>query len=151
MILEVSAIYDQEPTPDAIKEWVNGHQSLDSSTIETLKSALPRVKKNYWALIGEFTVEVTTKVATEFLSKIAQMDPNQPGFDVFVSYSSKDQTIADAVVEALEGENIYCWYAPRDVAPGADWADSVTKAIQDSSMMVLVFSEQANRSQRVID
>ncbi len=72
-------------------------------------------------------------------------------FDVFVSYSSKDKVIADAVVSAMEGAQIRCWYAPRDIAPGADWADSITKAIQDTAMMVLVFSETANRSQRVID
>ncbi|MEJ2412085.1 MAG: ABC transporter substrate-binding protein, partial [Anaerolineales bacterium] len=78
-------------------------------------------------------------------------DLNHSSFDVFVSYSSKDKSIADAVVAAVEGEGIRCWYAPRDIAPGADWADSITKAIQETSMMVLVFSEKANRSQRVID
>lgn len=72
-------------------------------------------------------------------------------FDVFVSYSSKDKAIADAVVAAHEQAGIRCWYAPRDIAPGVDWADSITKAIKECSMMVLVFSEQANRSQRVID
>lgn len=72
-------------------------------------------------------------------------------YDVFVSYSSKDKTIADAVVAAMEAEGIRCWYAPRDIAPGSDWADSITQAIQDCGIMVLVFSETANRSQRVID
>ncbi len=72
-------------------------------------------------------------------------------FDVFVSYSSKEKAIADAVVAAHEQSGIRCWYAPRDIAPGADWADSITKAIHDCSLMVLIFSEEANRSQRVID
>jgi ABC-type oligopeptide transport system substrate-binding subunit len=72
-------------------------------------------------------------------------------FDVFVSYSTKDKVVADAVVAAHEQEGIRCWYAPRDIAPGADWADSITQAIQKCAMMVLVFSENANRSQRVID
>jgi hypothetical protein len=72
-------------------------------------------------------------------------------FDVFVSYSSKEKEIADAVVAAHEGAGIRCWYAPRDIAPGADWADSITKAIHECSIMVLVFSKEANRSQRVID
>ncbi|MFV1949273.1 MAG: ABC transporter substrate-binding protein [Anaerolineales bacterium] len=72
-------------------------------------------------------------------------------FDVFVSYSSKEKAIADAVVAAHEGAGIRCWYAPRDIAPGADWADSITKAIHECSIMVLVFSKEANRSQRVID
>ncbi|MCJ7715392.1 MAG: toll/interleukin-1 receptor domain-containing protein [Anaerolineales bacterium] len=72
-------------------------------------------------------------------------------FDAFVSYSSKDKAIADAAAAAIEQAGIRCWYAPRDIAPGADWADSITKAIHDCSIMVLVFSENANRSQRVID
>lgn len=72
-------------------------------------------------------------------------------YDVFVSYSSQDKVIADAVVAAHEQAGIRCWYAPRDIAPAADWADSITKAIQDCSLMVLVFSETANRSQRVLD
>lgn len=82
---------------------------------------------------------------------MTQRDLNQSSFDVFVSYSSKDKAIADAVVAAVEGEGIRCWYAPRDIEPGADWADSITRAIQECSLMVLVFSEKANRSQRVID
>ncbi len=72
-------------------------------------------------------------------------------FDVFVSYSSKDKVIADAVVTGIEQAGIRCWYAPRDVEPGADWADSITKAIHQCKIMVLVFSKHANRSQRVID
>ena len=78
-------------------------------------------------------------------------DSALPDFDVFVSYSSKEKAIADAVVAAHEQAGIRCWYAPRDIAPGADWADSITKAIHDCTIMVLVFSKNANRSQRVID
>jgi len=78
-------------------------------------------------------------------------DRTPPNFDVFVSYSSQDKFIADAVVAAHEQAGIRCWYAPRDIAPGADWADSITKAIHDCSIMVLIFSKEANRSQRVID
>ncbi|TFG48438.1 MAG: TIR domain-containing protein, partial [Anaerolineales bacterium] len=80
------------------------------------------------------------------------VDNSEPQkFDAFVSYSSKEKAIADAVVAAHEQAGIRCWYAPRDIAPGADWADSITKAIRDCSIMVLVFSKEANRSQRVID
>ena len=72
-------------------------------------------------------------------------------FDVFISYSSKEKAIADAVVAAHEQAGIRCWYAPRDIGPGADWAEAITKAIHDCSLMVLIFSKEANRSQRVID
>jgi len=75
----------------------------------------------------------------------------EPIFDVFISYSSKEKAVADAVVAAHEKAGIRCWYAPRDIKPGADWADSITRAIHDCSIMVLIFSQEANRSQRVID
>ena len=41
--------------------------------------------------------------------------------DVFISYSHKDKAVADAIVARLEQDNCRCWYAPRDIAPGADW------------------------------
>ncbi|MGB2962521.1 MAG: ABC transporter substrate-binding protein [Anaerolineales bacterium] len=78
-------------------------------------------------------------------------DRTPPNFDIFVSYSSQDKFIADAVVAAHEQVGIRCWYTPRDIAPGADWADSITQAIHDCKIMVLIFSKEANRSQRVID
>ena len=45
-----------------------------------------------------------------------------PGHAVFLSYSSHDQRVADAVCSALEGRGVRCWMAPRDIRPGADWA-----------------------------
>ena len=39
------------------------------------------------------------------------MESNQ-NFDVFVSYSSKNKDIADAIVSDFEQNRIKCWYAP---------------------------------------
>ncbi|MBG0788795.1 MAG: TIR domain-containing protein, partial [Anaerolineaceae bacterium] len=71
--------------------------------------------------------------------------------DVFVSYSSKDKTVADFIVASLEGAGIRCWYAPRDIRPGGDWAKEIVAAIKEASVFLLVFSANANRSQRVLD
>jgi len=73
MIMEVSSAAEDESSPEAVEEWLSTHDVLDSSTSEKVKTALPHVKKNYWALIRDFTVEVTSKVATEFLFKMAGM------------------------------------------------------------------------------
>ena len=48
--------------------------------------------------------------------------------DIFISYSSEDKAIADAVVTAFESNGLRCWVAPRDIKPGADWGDSITRA-----------------------
>ena len=71
--------------------------------------------------------------------------------DVFVSYSTKDKAVADAIVASLEKRKIRCWYAPRDVKPGADWGTEIAFAISESSVFLIIFSGNANRSQRVLD
>lgn len=71
--------------------------------------------------------------------------------DVFISYSTKDKAVADAVVAALENEGIRCWYAPRDIRAGMDWGESITEAIGESALMLLIFSKSSNNSKRVLD
>jgi len=71
--------------------------------------------------------------------------------DVFVSYSNKDKTVADFIVASLEAAGIRCWYAPRDIRPGGDWAKEIVAAIKESSIFLLIFSANANSSQRVLD
>jgi hypothetical protein len=69
--------------------------------------------------------------------------------DVFISYSSKDKPIADAICAHLEGAGVRCWIAPRDIAPGDDWPAAISKAIAHSRVMVLVFSASSNSSEDV--
>ena len=71
--------------------------------------------------------------------------------DVFVSYSTKDKAVADAIVAAMEKNKIRCWYAPRDIKPGEDWGNAISVAIEQSRVFLIVFSGNANYSQRVLD
>src|SRR5438067_13679162 len=70
--------------------------------------------------------------------------------DVFVSYSSKDKPVADAVCATLEGQRIRCWVAPRDVLPGLPYGEAIVDAIEGSRILVLVFSASANASPQVM-
>ncbi len=70
--------------------------------------------------------------------------------DVFISYSNKDKTVADAICAKLEHEGVRCWYAPRDIKPGADWAGSIIDAIEQTKIMVLVFTDFSNASRQVL-
>jgi TIR domain len=69
--------------------------------------------------------------------------------DVFISHSSKDKQIADAVCHHLEQNGIRCWIAPRDILPGGDWAESIVKAVGESRLMLLIFSSNANDSSQI--
>lgn len=69
--------------------------------------------------------------------------------DVFISHSSKDKPVADAVCATFEASGIRCWVAPRDVPPGANWGAAIVEAMQASRVMILVFSEHANTSRQI--
>jgi TPR repeat protein len=69
--------------------------------------------------------------------------------DVFISYSSKDKPTADAALAVLEQNGIRCWMAPRNITPGMNWSASIIEAINHARIMVLVFSEHANRSPQI--
>ena len=70
--------------------------------------------------------------------------------DVFVSHSSEDGDTASAAVHALEQRRIRCWVAPRDIPVGDDWTEAIMAAIGSASVMVLVFSSNANASPMVM-
>lgn len=69
--------------------------------------------------------------------------------DVFISYASQDAALADAVVAALERQGLKCWIAPRDVEPGALYADEIIGAINGAKVLVLVLSKDAIASPHV--
>jgi hypothetical protein len=69
--------------------------------------------------------------------------------DVFISYSSKDKTVADAVCARLEAAGIRCWIAPRDVVAGRPYGEALFEAISGMKVMVLVFSSHANVSEHI--
>lgn len=70
--------------------------------------------------------------------------------DVFISHSAHNREVADAICAALEKTGIRCWVAPRDVRPGRSFPGEITRAIQQSKVMLLVFSSHSNNSEQVL-
>ena len=71
--------------------------------------------------------------------------------DVFISYSTKNKNVADAVVADFEQHGIKCWYAPRDILPGEEWVTAITKALEVSKALVLIFTDESNNSRQVMN
>jgi hypothetical protein len=71
------------------------------------------------------------------------------GYDVFLSYSSKDKPVADAACAAIEARGLRCWIAPRDIVAGKEWGAAIIEGIEESRVFVLVFSGNANESRQV--
>jgi len=69
--------------------------------------------------------------------------------DVFLSYASQDAAVANSLVENLEQQGLRCWLAPRNVRPGAQYAEAIVRAINDAQAIVLVLSKGAIASDHV--
>jgi TIR domain/inactive STAND len=69
--------------------------------------------------------------------------------EVFISYSSPDRAVADAVCAALEAAGVSCWIAPRNIPPTEDYTEKIPRAIDQARLMVLIFSAKANSSRHV--
>lgn len=67
---------------------------------------------------------------------------------VFLSHSSADHAIAEAICNKLEGNGIRCWIAPRDIHT-TDWADSIMKGLQQCDVFVVVISRNSINSAEV--
>jgi hypothetical protein len=68
---------------------------------------------------------------------------SEAGAHVFISYASADTAVADKVCAALERAGVRCWIAPRDVMPGALYADAIVRAISSAGAILLILSESA--------
>ena len=69
--------------------------------------------------------------------------------DVFISYSFENKALADRICHHLEQNHVRCWYAPRDVSPGADFREAIMEAIQQSKRLVLIYTKASNQSRDV--
>jgi TolB-like protein/Tfp pilus assembly protein PilF len=83
--------------------------------------------------------------------RLEELDGPPPGPKrrVFISYASHDAAVAQKVCSALETTGFPCWIAPRNVIPGTLYADGIVHAIDDSSILVLILSEQSVASAHV--
>lgn len=70
-------------------------------------------------------------------------------YDVFISYSSHDQKVVEGLCAYLEQYKIRCFVAYRDIPRGVVWARAIVDALDESRMMVVVFSEHFNNSDQV--
>jgi hypothetical protein len=75
--------------------------------------------------------------------------PSGAAAPVFISYASQDAATANQICRSLESQGIPCWLAPRDVKPGAQYADAIGRAINDAKAIALMMSAGAVASAHV--
>jgi hypothetical protein len=70
-------------------------------------------------------------------------------YDVFISYSSKDEAFAGRLHAGLQANNVRCWFAPEDLPIGAKIRPGIDEAIRLHDKLLLILSEHSVSSQWV--
>jgi hypothetical protein len=66
--------------------------------------------------------------------------------DIFISHARQDRSYADLLKGYLLARDHSVW-SDEDMAPGEDWADAVTRAVEDSRVVLLLVSPGYVKSQ----
>jgi tetratricopeptide (TPR) repeat protein len=70
--------------------------------------------------------------------------------DIFLSYASEDRPRVAPLARALADAGFTLWW-DRDIAPGADFAETIDREIKAAKAVVVCWTEAASRSQWVRD
>ena len=68
--------------------------------------------------------------------------------EVFISYSSKNQAIADMLVKTAKDNGISCWIASKNIEAGS-YAKQIVQGIRESKIFVVIVSEDSIASPHV--
>lgn len=69
---------------------------------------------------------------------------------IFISHSSSDAKIAQEICAQIEQNKSTCFIAPRDIRSGREYAGEIINGINNADAMVLIMSENANKSPHVL-
>lgn len=78
------------------------------------------------------------------------MKMEQSAHEVFISFSFKDQALAETIVNKLL--NIYhisCWICTQDIRAGENYKKMIVKAISDAKVLLMIQSESSMHSTEV--
>ena len=85
--------------------------------------------------------------AEEMLNDLNDLDdPERRTPYIFASYAVKDRDVVLPIIQKIEEDGFRVWYAPRDVVPGASFAESIVESIQRCAAFLLFVSAASQAS-----
>lgn len=69
---------------------------------------------------------------------------------IFISHSSQNSDAAEKLCAMLEEKGFSCFIAPRDIRSGFEYAEELVNGIDNSDLVVLLLSKDANDSPHVL-
>jgi len=117
-----------------------GPSYISTSTLERSQGDIPEVFLRGAGLSDTFIEYVHSLVAHPI-----------EYYTCFMSYSSKDQDIADRLYADLQSKGVRCWYAPHELKPGDYYRHKIDESIRVYDKLVLILSENSIKSEWVED
>lgn len=68
---------------------------------------------------------------------------------VFISYSTKNQEIANQINQTLKRSGFKTWFAQESINAGQNYAKDIVKAIQSAQCLILLYSNDVDDSVHV--
>ena len=68
---------------------------------------------------------------------------------VFISHVGKDEALARGVAKALRGEKLEVWLPSEQIYPGDNWAEKISRGLQECDAMVALLTPGAPRGGNV--
>lgn len=105
----------------------------------------------YENMAAELGLNKSTNDQRKFRSETVHVlnKANEIPSSVFISYCSEDKDTANQICGFLEKNGVYCWLAPRNIDPGANYATQIVKAIKNCDIFILIASDKVNSSNHV--
>jgi hypothetical protein len=66
---------------------------------------------------------------------------------IYISHAQKDAALAGQLAERLKKKGFTTWIAGEEVMPGENWAKKIGKALDDSELMIILFTPGALESE----
>ena len=95
---------------------------------------------------GKSTVELKKDTPVEDKAAEKPVELSDELKVVFISYSSKETSLAEQTKRVLEKNGISCWLSTESIPGGADYVDDILNAISNCRVVVLLLSSYSQES-----
>lgn len=117
----------------------DGPSTIGLDTIYRARGAIPEV---FLRGVG---------VSDDFIALIRSLPGSIQFYSCFISYSSRDQELAQRIHADLQGRGIRCWFAPEDLKIGAELRPSFDEAIRLHDKLLILLSKDSIESRWIED
>lgn len=113
----------------------DGPSYISTSTLERSQGDIPEV-----FLRGAGLSDTFIEYARSLVARPIEY------YTCFLSYSHKDQAIAERLYADLQSKGVRCWYAPHELKPGDYYRHKIDESIRIYDKQVLILSEHSIKS-----